>query len=131
MTMHTIRGSTGIIKLLYQFHANVICSCDMGIFLTTSAGAYQQAKKLKDQKIIACKDMKGLLLASWKDQANTGIIQWLWLLDAWLHHLNFHIEVMDSITLMTDKKQQNTLDCIWDYIQPDKEPQFSRDQEFL
>lgn len=116
MTMHTMRGSTGIIKELYSFHANVVSSCDMCIFLATSAGAYQIALEKSKEKVDACIKMKALLWAQIKDAGASSIISWVWLYDAWMHHLDFHIGVLETITVQDENQPIDKPDCIWDYI---------------
>lgn len=117
MTMHTMRGSTGIIKELYSLHANVISSCDMGVFLSTSAGAYQLALDLTRQKVDACIKMKALLWAQIKEAQASNIISWVWLYDAWMHHLDFHIKVMETIEVQDENQPIGKPDCFWDDVQ--------------
>lgn len=116
MTMHSMRGSTGIIKELYSFHANVVSSCDMCIFLATSAGAYQIALDITRQKVDACIKMKALLWAQMTQGGSTSVISWVWLYDAWMHHLDFHIGVLETITVQDENQPIGNPDCIWDYI---------------
>lgn len=117
MTMHSMRGSSGIIKQLYTFHANVVCSCDMGIFMAISGGAVSVADSLKQTKIDACQKMRLLLLAQLKNFQVGNVVQWVWLYDAWMHHLDFHIGIMETIRPPDETAQFKPPNCKWDDIQ--------------
>ena len=114
MTLHTMRGATGLIKVLYSFHANVVSSYDMAIFLAWSNGALSVAQELKEKKISACVQMRVLLYASILTDVASGVIQWVWLYDAWMHHLNFHIGVMESIVSPDEEHQYKPPNCKWE-----------------
>jgi len=114
MTMHTIRGSTGIIKALYVFHANIITSSDMGIFMAISNGAYEIARHLNETKKDAVNKTRALYYGTLITGGKTGVVQWIWLYDAWAHHLDFHSGIFATIQAQTENQPIDKPECIWD-----------------
>lgn len=114
MTMHTIRGSTGIIKALYTFHANIITSSDMGIFLAISNNAYEVARHLNEIKKDAVDKTRALYYPLLAAGGTGGVIQWGFLYDAWAHHLDFHSSIFATIQVQTEDQEIKKPECIWD-----------------
>ena len=114
MTLHTIRGSTGIIKQLYVFHANIVTSSDMGIFMAVTNGANIIAHRLNELKRDAVMKTRALYYATLISGGKTGVVQWIWLYDAWAHHLDFHAGIYNTILPPVPEDQEKELECIWE-----------------
>lgn len=114
MTLHTIRGTTGIIKQLYVFHSNIVTSSDMGIFMAVSNGADIIAHRLNELKRDAVNKTRALYYATLVTGGPTGVIQWKWLYDAWAHHLDFHAGIYNTILPPATEDQEKEIECIWE-----------------
>lgn len=114
MTMHTIRGAIGIIKQLYEWHANVVTSSDMGVFLATSSGCNNSALELLKKKIDGAYKMRALYYAQVLSTQVEDIISWAWLYDAWMHHIQFHIMSSETLEAQIPPIPEKKATCKWD-----------------
>ena len=120
MTMHTIRGSTGLVKNVYEWSVNVSTSSDMGIFMATGSGSFEVAKELADKKLKECFSAQTLYYAKLLSLQYEDILAWGWLWDCWFHFIEFHSGSTGQMISQMNYPKPKEPDCKWfdDYIEP-------------
>lgn len=86
----------------------------MGIFLAISNGGYEVARHLNEVKKDAVTKVRALYYAQLVGIEKTGVIQWVWLYDAWMHHLDFHLGIFETIQVQTEDHPIEKPECIWE-----------------
>lgn len=112
MTLHTFHGT---VRNLFIFHSTVVKSCDMGMFLLLSAGSKNEALELLDMKKDGCEKMLGLYFTEQSPWMGSSLIGWVWLLDAWVNYLLFHLEACDYVNLVLSHSENRKLECIYSF----------------
>lgn len=114
MTMHTMRGSIGLMKYLYQWSVNVITSCDMGIFMATSSGGIDVARQIAQKKLDEATTAQSLYWGQLLTMQYESGIAWAWMYDVWMHFIEFHMMSTAEIIQHMDNEPQKAPDCKWD-----------------
>jgi len=112
MTLHTFHGT---VRNLFIFHSTVVKSCDMGMFLLLSAGSKNEAIDLISVKRDACQKMIALYFTEQSPWFGSSLIGWMWLLDAWLNYLLFHLEGSAYVNLVLSHSENRNLECIYSF----------------
>lgn len=122
MTTHTMRGQIGMMFQIYKWSANVITSCDFGVWIAVSNGAYQIALDLLDKKQQSAKGMYSTYYGALVAGVAEDITANGWLYDAWMHYIDFEIGItLDMMTVIPANTQKIT-DCVWDEVQQSPYP---------
>lgn len=114
MTLHTMRGAIGIMKEIYDFHANVVSSSDMSIFLMSSNNCYGQIAKVQELKNNSLQKMKLSFLGFLTETDKTDIVSNIYLADVMWDFLQFTDGIMDSTELVIKEPRINLNTCIWE-----------------